>query len=166
MDHNTGDVSGACSLVFAKTEPDAREYLNQELVKHGLLPYQKHKYTLYKLPIYRECIYFINAKQSENLTEQIRRESGLLPSRISIKQMSTLKLYFVYNDRNAIRGGVIIISSNKENAYNLLKKQTQDYNNKFPNDSIGLYTLWDDIEKDDIHEFHITDGKVIMYHIQ
>src|SRR5690606_8064394 len=65
--HDTKDMLGACTFVVAQDEARALECINRRLIAKGFQSRDRHQFTVKRLPVYRECFFFIGSMASKKL---------------------------------------------------------------------------------------------------
>lgn len=159
QDHDTGDVLGACSLVVAMNEEKAREHLDRQLEKRGLKPNHAHAYTMDRLPIYRECCFFIGSIYKQRFDEQVIKEDSLMTDRIKAKDVLKLSVYYGYSSKHHVRSGYVVVSESIEGAYRVLK--TAAGSEKMVTDWFGLYGTLDHIKDVQLRKLDMVGGNVV-----
>jgi hypothetical protein len=158
QDHDAPDIRGVCTLIVAKDEEQARAYLDAKLVANRLRPHREHAYVVARLPIYRECCFFVGAIFRERLEEQIGKEDTLMLDRIKPKDLQRLKVYYGFTDSHHVRSGYVAAAETEDGARRIL---VQNASATTTNDHIGLYGAPDHAKDVQLHKLRMAVGTVV-----
>lgn len=158
QDHDARDVRGACSLIVAVDESSARGYLDSALKRHGYKPHSSAAYTIIRLPVHRECGYFIGAIYRSKLEEQIGKEDSLLLERIKPKDVQRLRIFYGFTDDHRVSTGYVAASLSSDGARFVLLAESSGTTS---NDQIGLFGVTKHVERLVLHEMPMRNGMVV-----
>lgn len=165
LDHDTGDAFGACTFTVAVTEKEARENIDRELRKCKLKASSQHPFTLMRLPVYRECVYFVSTTQSERLIDLIQKEDSLLLERMKPDLVDKLKVYYGLNEKGPIRGGFVAVAETPEKAIRVVMAGSCQGDTSVMDDILGLHTSPDLIEPIEMEPLAMRCGGVFSVNL-
>ncbi len=158
QDHDTGDVLGACTLVVAPDEDSARKHVDRALQQRGYRTQSGHAYTLIRLPIYRECCFFIGAIYRQKFEEQVTKESSLMLDRIKPKDVMRLNVYYGFSAAHHVRSGYVVVSETLADAKRVLNETVSA---TMENDWFGLYGSPEQIRDVQLRRLDMRSGVVV-----
>lgn len=158
QDHIAKDIRGAISLIVAVDENAARQYLDRALAANGYKKDRAVSYTVARLPVYRECCFFLGNIYRRKLEEQIGKEDLLMLDRIKVKDVDKLCIYYGFTDQHCVNTGYVAAATCVDDAYRILYEASSGTTD---NDLVGIFGAPEHVYNTTLYKLELKEGTVV-----